>query len=217
MATVIRPAGTWPDPTLMGQVLPYPKNNRLGMGFENKTRSGSEFLQYSPRTRTQTRLVYYKSKITKKKKKKTYIYIFINFNKNLTLNLSFSLNSLSTHSRLSAQPPPSLTLMQSHPHPQPLSLSSLHHHHRSYPHSFPRFTASTQPPHSLQVSPSDHLVKRLTRKFQFYSFIFSNKVQIFIIFQLFLYVGISFFDFLYLSILLLVLKKKKMFAQIQAA
>ena len=174
------------------------------MGFENKTRSGSEFLQYSPRTRTQTRPVQYKSKITKKKKS---LYIYITFNKNLTLNLSFSLNSLSTHNRLLAQPPLSLTLMQSHPHPQPLSLSSLHHHHRPYPHSFPRFTASTQPPRSLQVSPPDHLVKRLTRKFQFYSFIFSNKVQIFIISQLFLYVGISFFDFLYLSILLLVLKK----------
>ena len=47
--------------------------------------------------------------------------------------------------------------------------------------------------------------------FQFHSLIFSADPQIFIIFQQFLYVGISFFDFfdfLYLSILLLVLKKK---------
>ena len=48
--------------------------------------------------------------------------------------------------------------------------------------------------------------------FQFHSLIFSTDPQIFIIFQQFLYVGIlffDFFDFLYLSILLLVLKKKK--------
>ena len=45
--------------------------------------------------------------------------------------------------------------------------------------------------------------------FQFHSLIFSADPQIFIIFQQFLYVGILFFDFLYLSILLLVLKKKK--------
>ena len=55
--------------------------------------------------------------------------------------------------------------------------------------------------------------------FQFHSLIFSADPQIFIIFQQFLYMGIlffDFFDFLYLSILLLVLKKKIMFAQIQA-
>ena len=48
--------------------------------------------------------------------------------------------------------------------------------------------------------------------FQFHSLIFFADPQIFIIFQQFLYVGISFFDFfdfLYLSILLLVKKKKK--------
>ena len=48
--------------------------------------------------------------------------------------------------------------------------------------------------------------------FQFHSLIFFADPQIFIIFQQFLYVGISFFDFfdfLYLSILLLVRKKKK--------
>ena len=47
--------------------------------------------------------------------------------------------------------------------------------------------------------------------FQFHSLIFSADPQIFIIFQQFLYMGIlffDFFDFLYLSILLLVLKKK---------
>ena len=47
------------------------------------------------------------------------------------------------------------------------------------------------------------------RVFQFHSLIFSTDPQIFIIFQQFLYVGIlffDFFDFLYLSILLLVLK-----------
>ena len=48
--------------------------------------------------------------------------------------------------------------------------------------------------------------------FQFHSLIFFADPQIFIIFQQFLYVGISFFDFfdfLYLSILLLVKKKEK--------
>ena len=55
--------------------------------------------------------------------------------------------------------------------------------------------------------------------FQFHSLIFSTDPQIFIIFQQFLYVGIlffDFFDFLYLSILLVLKKKKIMFAQIQA-
>ena len=80
MAKWTRPAGTRPDPTLMGRVLSDPFNIRVGSGFSLKNpkrvRVGFGYYAYPTRTRP----VYI---IFKKKKKKT-----------LTINTHFSPKSL---------------------------------------------------------------------------------------------------------------------------